>query len=66
MTEDLKAQAFYTKKEAAAILKISVKTLDRLRTAQKLEGVRNGRRVFFRGRELINFWNSLPSANAPI
>lgn len=61
---DLKAQAFYTKKEAAEILKISVKTLDRLRTAQKLEGVRNGRRIFFRGRELIDFWNSLPSANA--
>lgn len=66
MTEEIRAGCFYTKKEAAAILKISVKTLDRLRTAQKLEGVRNGHRIFFKGRELINFWNSLPSANAPI
>lgn len=63
--QDVAPKAYYSKREAAFILGMSVTTLDRKRLSGALVGVRNGKKIFFLGKELINYWQNLPAGNLP-
>ena len=64
--QNIVPKAYYSKREAAYLLGMSVATLDRKRLAGALVGVRNGNRIFFLGKELIDYWKNLPAGNLPI
>lgn len=64
--QNIAPRAYYSKREAAFLLGMSITTLDRKRVSGELIGVRNGRKIFFLGKELIQYWQSLPAGNRPI